>query len=48
MERIDTSKPSNITTVNGKEITPNGFNLTDATLDEKMEYLQSLFKKMNT
>ena len=30
-----------------KDITPHGFNLKDASLDEKMEYLNSLYKKMN-
>jgi hypothetical protein len=29
------------------DVTPHGFNLKDATLDEKMDYLQSLYKKMN-
>ena len=28
-------------------ITKMGFNMTDSTLDEKMNYLQSLFKNMN-
>ena len=32
---------------NGKQITAQGFNMTDATLDEKMEYLQTLYSKMN-
>ena len=29
------------------DVTPHGFNMKEASLDEKMEYMQSLYKKMN-
>ena len=32
---------------NGDKITSMGFNLSDATIEEKQAYIKSLFKKMN-